>query len=64
MVRRRWINGLRSSKIVNLNQDNNPDSVIIGSRFVKGGGYKGIEVTGQTNFLKQCIIFQNLMILC
>ena len=44
--------GSEAVKKLIINQDNNPDSVIIGSRFVKGGGYKGIEVTGQTNFFK------------
>ena len=35
-----------------ISQNNNPESIIIGSRFVNGGGYKGIEVTGKTNFFK------------
>ena len=44
--------GSEAVKKLIIYQDNNPASVIIGSRFVKGGGYKGIEVTGQTNFFK------------
>jgi glycosyltransferase involved in cell wall biosynthesis len=30
----------------------NVDSVVVGSRFVENGGYKGIEVSGETSFLK------------
>jgi len=36
--------------IENLNI--NPESVIVGSRFVEGGGYKGMEITGETSFFK------------
>ncbi len=31
--------------------DEEKDSIIIGSRFVKDGGYKGIEVPGKTSFI-------------
>ena len=31
-------------------QSENLDNVIIGSRFVKGGGYKGIQEIGKTSF--------------
>ena len=41
----------------------NTENVIIGSRFVEGGGYKGIEEVGTTSFFQQCIMFQNQMIL-
>ncbi len=33
-------------------QNSNLDSVIIGSRFTKGGGYKGIKELGKTNFFE------------
>jgi len=33
-------------------QNNNPDSVIIGSRFAEGGGYKGIKELGKTRFFE------------
>ncbi len=33
----------------------NKDCFIVGSRFVQGGGYKGIEVTGKTSFFRAMI---------
>lgn len=33
-------------------QKGNPESVIVGSRFVEGGGYKGMEITGETSFFR------------
>ena len=35
-----------------IEQNNNPESVVIGSRFTEGGGYKGIKELGKTGFLE------------
>ncbi len=37
-------------KILIKELEENPSSVVIGSRFIEGGGYKGIEVFGETSF--------------
>tara|TARA_B100001996_G_scaffold121944_1_gene92189 strand:+ start:8041 stop:8835 length:795 start_codon:yes stop_codon:yes gene_type:complete len=35
-----------------VEQNNNPEAVIIGSRFAEGGGYKGIKELGKTGFFE------------
>tara|TARA_X000000950_G_scaffold289530_1_gene414883 strand:- start:13997 stop:14794 length:798 start_codon:yes stop_codon:yes gene_type:complete len=40
--------------LINL-QSKNLENVIIGSRFVKGGGYKGIQEIGKTSFLSALV---------
>ena len=55
-----WLDadGSMTSEAINkliLTQELNPDSVVVGSRFVEGGGYKGIEVVGRTSFTKAMI---------
>lgn len=34
-----------------------PETVVVGSRFVKGGGFKGVEVVGETSWLQ---IYRNI----
>lgn len=38
-------------KLLILDLEKNPSSVVIGSRFADGGGYKGIEEFGKTSFI-------------
>ena len=40
-----------SIKKLILRLDKNSESVIVGSRFVEGGGYKGVEEVGKTSFI-------------
>ena len=53
----RWIYGCRFSKILISTFLNKDTDVVVGSRFVKDGGYKGLEKNSSKSFLN---IIKNL----